>query len=166
MTIYLRNASWIGLAGLLLLVSPALAQEPEKAEPKEKSLWEAFQDKSKSMLHGAESSVEEAGKAAVKEAKEKYFPIIREAGYEVSEIRLTFGLSPTVEIRADRVKKMAAEKREALLRKYQDDSRATGILETIFVAERVEVEGLELTELIVTLGVSPRASVVLSPIDG
>ena len=162
---YLWQALWIGLVGLLAAGAPALSQETEEGERKEKSLWETFQDKGKSVLHGAEGTVEEAGKAAVREAKEKYFPILREAGYEVSEIRLTFALAPAVEIRAVRVEKVAPQKRELLLRKYHDDGRATGVLEAVFVAEKVEIEGLELKELIVTLGLSPRAAVVLSPID-
>jgi hypothetical protein len=163
MKVYLRTAAWIGLAGLALVGPPARSQEAEPAEQKERSFWDSVQDKSKSMFEGAEGAVAEAGRKALREAKESYFPILRESGYEVSEIRLTFSLAPAVELRIVRLERLSDKKRQALLLKYKDDKKATGILETVFAAEKVETEGLELTELFLTLGLHPRATVVLSP---
>lgn len=162
---FLPRALWIVLVAMAVVGVPARAQEAEKAAPKERSFWESLQDRSRSMLHDAEGAVEEAGKAALKEAQEDYFPILRQAGYEVSEIRLTFALSPTVELRVVRVEKLSDEERQELLAKYEKNAKATGILETVFAAEKVEAEGLELRELIVTVGLNPRATVVLSPLE-
>lgn len=168
---HLWAASWIGLAGLVAAGPPAAgppvqAQEAEQVEPKEKSFWESVQDQSKSMFEGAQGAVADAGRKALREAKEHYFPVLREAGYEVSEIRLTFSLTPSVELRIVRLEKLSEKKRQALLSKYKDDKRATGILDTVFAAEKVETEDLELTELFLTIGLHPHATVVLSPKGG
>lgn len=169
---------FIILLGLVLMVTPALmAQETEEDEPQGGSFWESIKAAGQDVLEGAEDAVAEAGevlshtgeqaaeraKLVLKETREKYFPIIEEAGYEVDEIHLTFSLAPGIELKITRVEKIGAEKQEALLAKYHGDSGASSLLEAMFMAEGVEVEGFELQGLMIAMGLYPRATVILTP---
>lgn len=84
----------------------------------------------------------------------------------MSEILLTFSLTPGLTLRAKRLVDVGPEQRAALLEKYEDDTYAVAVLKAVFLAERVEVEGLEIKDLHLTMGLHPQATAVLRPTGG
>ncbi len=93
----------------------------------------------------------------------EYRPVLREAGFEINQMRVRVGLVPRATVICTQMKKLSKEKREELLEKHSDKEVLSLFLKLLFKAYEVDVSGYKTKAIWVTLSVSPHSTAVLEP---
>lgn len=92
-----------------------------------------------------------------------YRPMLQEAGYEMSSVRVRMGVVPAVTVLCDRLRRTSEEQQRELLKRYDDDKFKALFLRLLFRSDRIELAGYEARSVWVTISLSPHATVVLEP---
>ncbi len=139
------------------------SQEPEQ----EPGLWSKLTEK-------AGDAVAEAPRFLVKKAideteglletlNQDYAPVLREAGFEISQVRISLGMPPGLAFRVKRLETLGESEQEELLARHQDDETLAAILQALFAMSRFDAQGYELHEIMVYSEVPPRVTLILVP---
>ncbi len=137
------------------------AQEPED----EKGRWQAAKEKGLSLLIPKLEKVESHLEEVLDDLKEVYLPAAEEAGYEVSEIRVSVGMQTAVTLELKRLESLGEAEQKKLMDKYQDNSIVLKMLEALFATNAIEFEGYEANEVHLSLGLPTSTTLVLTPAE-
>ena len=152
---------------LSAIVLFSCARKPGEPDPEPMGLWTTLKEK-------AADAVGEAPQSLVKKAidqtaglletlNQEYAPVLREAGFDVSEVRVSIGVPPGLALRVRRVETVSEERQEEILAEHDDDETLAGILKALFALNRFEAEGYELKEIMVHSDLPPRVTMILVP---
>lgn len=138
-------------------------------EPADESggLWSKLTEK-------ASDTVAEAPRLLVKKAvdeteglletlNEDYAPVLLEAGFAISQVRISLGIPPGLAFRVKQLETVSESKQEELLAQHRDDETLSAILQALFAMQRFDAEGFELQEIMVYSELPPRVTLILVP---
>ena len=94
---------------------------------------------------------------------EDYAPVLHEAGFEISQVRISLGLPPGLAFRAKQIEIVSEARQEELLERHRDDETLIAILQALFAMQRFDAEGFELQEIMVYSELPPRVTLILEP---
>ncbi len=158
-----RTLVAIALAALAF----SCAREPRDSDQEPAGLWSKLTEK-------AGDAVADAPRLLVKKAideteslletlNEDYAPVLREAGFEISQARISLGIPPGLAFRVKQVEAVSESKQEELLEQRRDDETLSAILQALFAMQRFDAEGFELQEIMVYSELPPRVTLILVP---
>ncbi len=172
-----RNRTWIGprlraraaLAALALLVlAGACARQPGAPEQEpEEGLWSKLTEKATEAVSETpriliQKAIEETERLLEK-VNEDYAPVLREAGFEISQVRISLGVPPALAFRVKRLETLSEAQQEEILERHDDDEALSAILQALFAMSRFDAEGYELHEIMIYSDLPPRVTLILTP---
>ncbi len=92
-----------------------------------------------------------------------YAPVLLEAGFEISQVRISLGVPPGLAFRVKQLEAIDASRQEELLERHRDDETLAAILQALFAMQRFDAEGFELQEIVVYSELPPRVTLILEP---
>ncbi|MEM7354372.1 MAG: hypothetical protein AAF657_26435 [Acidobacteriota bacterium] len=156
------------LAAIVSFSPCCLAQTEERSEAE--GLWLTLVEDARTIRGDLEaeaahltSEAVEGTEKLLRVLREDYTPILRDAGFEVSQVRATLGLPPEIAVRVKPLGSSNARQRDALLEKHAGDKILHGLLKGLFAIETLDVEGYALDEAQITAGIPPKATLILTP---
>ncbi len=155
------------IALALALLASACGQEPNASDTEQEGLWSTLTEK-------AGDAVAEAPRLLVRKAideteslletlNEDYAPVLREAGFEISQVRVSLGVPPGLAFRVKRLETISESMQAELLERHGDDETLAAILQALFAMGRFDAEGYELQEIMVHSELPPRVTLILVP---
>ena len=163
----------VGLQNILFVIAlcviPVLSctRGPEEPDPEKEGLWSTLREKASDVVTETPQTLVKKGidqtESLLETLTEEYSPVLREAGFEISEVRMTLGVPPGLAIRVRRVEIVSLSKQEELLDGHADDETLAGILKALFAMNRFDAEGYELKEVQVQSDIPPRVTLILIP---
>ncbi len=164
------RGSWAGvilLAVTLIALASACAREPSEPEKEPEGLWSKLTEKATDAVTEAprllvQRAIDET-ESLLETVSEDYAPVLREAGFEISQVRITLGVPPGLAFRVKRLETVSEAKQEEILDSHRDDETLIAILHTLFAMNRFDAKGYDLHEIMVHSDLPPRVTMILVP---
>lgn len=156
---------WRRCLAILVLASALAGGLAAQESKEEKDRWKAAKEKGLSLLIPKLEKVESHLEEILADLKKVYLPAAEEAGYEVSEVRVSVGMQTAVTLALKHAESVDEGKRKELLDNYRDNSIATKMLEALFATDEVDFEGYEANEIHLSLGLPTSTTLVFTPAE-
>ncbi|GEM_PF-2122158 len=128
------------------------------------ALWDSVKDKTgNGLTEIKEWSTGQLDKSLGEFAK--VIPVIKEAGFETSEIAVTMGLIPKLSLEFKRVKVLSAEEQAKLLKLHENEKMLSYLLGSLFKVHSLQFGKYQVTAAEIALTVPPTTTVKLVPED-
>ncbi len=155
------------VAGQPETLASSCTREPSETKEDEDGLWSKLTEK-------ATEAVGEAPRFLIKKAideteglletvDEDYAPVLLEAGFGISQVRIALGVPPGLAFRVKRLETKGEAEQEELLERHADDETLSAILQTLFAMNRFDAEGYDLQEIMIQSDLPPRVTMILVP---
>ncbi len=153
-------------AALLAVLASSCEREPSETKEDE-GLWSRLTEKATEAVSEApaflvQKAIDET-EGLLETVTEDYAPVLREAGFEISQVRIALGVPPGLAFRVKRLETLDEARQEELLEKHSEDETLSAILQTLFAMGRFEAEGYDLQEIMIQSDLPPRVTMILVP---
>ncbi len=149
------------------MLGSSCARAPDEPGEEADGLWSKLTEK-------ASGAVKEAPRYLVKKAideteglletlNQDYAPVLHEAGFDISQVRINLGVPPGLAFRVRRFETASESRQAELLERHRDDETLSAILQALFAMGRFDAEGFELHEIMVHSELPPRVVLILVP---
>ena len=153
----------LAIAALGAVVLVSCAREPDVPEEEQQGLWSRLKDRATDVPHSLVQTAIDQTEGLLETLNDDYAPVLREAGFEIAQVRVSIGVPPGLALRVRRVEIVSKAKQEELLAEHGDDETLAGILKALFALHRVEAEGYEMQEIMIHSDLPPRVTLILVP---
>ena len=160
-------------SALMLFHSEAKSAEPGETEAEEVNNGADIMDKLKEGAQKATKIYKSTADKIENWSREKlnnylqrissYRPVLREAGFKISRVRVRMGVVPRATIVCTQNDPLEKPKRKELLKKHSDKKVLTLFLKLLFKAYDTEISGYETRTIWVTLSVTPHSTAIMVP---
>ncbi len=154
-------------AAMLAALASACASEPSEPEQEQDGLWSKLTEKATYAVTEApriliQRAIDET-EGLLETVHEDYAPVLGEAGFEISQVRITLGVPPALAFRVKRLETLDEEEQEELLERHSGDETLSAILQALFAMSRFDAQGYDLQEIMIHSDLPPRVTMILVP---
>lgn len=153
----------IFVVGLMVLRS-ALRYVPQPAANEEPSLVN-------NMANRVKSATDDAGQWSTMTLQDSikdfssYLPVIKEAGFEVSEIRVEMSLIPSISAIFEQTKVLTEAEQKRILKQHEGKRVLSYVLQSLFKAYGTSLGQFKLEGVEIVISIPPSTTLLISPIS-